>query len=594
MKLLALIIATLISLTSCMGQQQEVTFKVDLSNTSSVGAMAIRGNLDPLSWEKGLPMTDEDKDGVYEAKVIFNTKKRNLRFKFTNEGKYELEGSDNRIAWFKGGPQSFSYTFNEFNFYDSTTIAKLTYTPEEIKEDVAILRKTMLYTHPNLFRFQGSLSFEESLKTLEAELLADPGIINVYKSVSKFAAPIKCSHTFTNPWNQGPDVKRAIFHQPDKVPFTFLRIGSRIFMDRNASANNQLEKGLEITHINKIPSSQIMERLAQYITSDGTNYEKRLQRLTLSGQNKFELFDIFFPLEFGSVDSFQLQLKNLKTEETITATVEAISKTKRTAILSERYPDMNNSFADGWNFKTLDEQTAILKMHSFATFNTDFEWKKFLKNVFNELKTNNISNLIIDIRGNEGGDNEVVEYILKQIIKEKITIKNIPTTSAYRKIPEDIKPHINTWDKRPFDWGKLAKKQANGKYIIKQPLAGKTKTYKPNKNGFRGNTFLLTDAENSSATHIMATYVKRYKLATIVGQETGGSQMGVNGGYMFFHRLPNSRVEIDIPILGINLFPTNASTPTGGIQPDVKVEKNAMDFINGVDTELEKVLQLIK
>ena len=69
----------------------------------------------------------------------------------------------------------------------------------------------------------------------------------------------------------------------------------------------------------------------------------------------------------------------------------------------------------------------------------------------------------------------------------------------------------------------------------------------------------------------MATYVKRYKLATIVGQPTGGNQLGFSGGYIFFHRLPHTRAEIDIPVFGINPFPVTKNTPDGGIQPDILV-----------------------
>jgi len=92
----------------------------------------------------------------------------------------------------------------------------------------------------------------------------------------------------------------------------------------------------------------------------------------------------------------------------------------------------------------------------------------------------------------------------------------------------------------------------------------------------------------------MATYVKEYNLATIIGQPTGGNQRGINGGYIFFHRLPHSKIEIDIPVIKTTIQEVTSITPNGGIVPDIIVDKTIPDFINGIDTELEATLNLIR
>ncbi len=84
-----------------------VTFSLDLAaelkNVQSVSSIGIRGNTAPLSWNKTFPMTDEDKNGVYEATIKFETADSSLRVKF----KYfhdtaSWEQGDDRVVVTKG------------------------------------------------------------------------------------------------------------------------------------------------------------------------------------------------------------------------------------------------------------------------------------------------------------------------------------------------------------------------------------------------------------------------------------------------------------------------------------------------------------
>ena len=58
----------------------------------------------------------------------------------------------------------------------------------------------------------------------------------------------------------------------------------------------------------------------------------------------------------------------------------------------------------------------------------------------------------------------------------------------------------------------------------------------------------------------------------------------------FFLRLPNSTLEMDLPLIGY--YPLTEQ-PDEGLMPDVYVEPNVDDVINGIDTELEAVKALI-
>jgi uncharacterized membrane protein YphA (DoxX/SURF4 family)/C-terminal processing protease CtpA/Prc len=578
---------------SAQGQTKTVSLKLNTQSLEEVNTVSVRGNIRPLSQSENYALTDKDGDGIYEAKIDFETSKRNVKFKFLVNGNMELKGSDERIIWFKDEPVVESYVFNEFNFYSQEKIENLRYTDAQIDEDVAILKEIVQYIHPNVYKYKDSLELEKDFKLLETEMKSNPTMTNVFGAVSKFAAKIKCSHTFTNPWNQGVIMEKANFYQQDKIPFTFNRIGKRLFIDKNASDNLELKKGFEIININSVSTADVLTKLADYVTSDGNNYEKKLERLSVTGEEKFSMFDIFYPIEFGSKKAFVLTLKDINTGKEITTSVNATSKTNRTKLLIKRYGNLNTSLRNGWNFEIINKDVARLSITSFAVQRNEFDWKDYLDDVFKQLNDKSIPNLIIDIRGNEGGQGVVGQYILERVIQKPLKISAMQSSVRYVEIPSDFKKHINTWEKFPYDFnGKIASEK-EGRYFLKDKYSIKESLMKPIKGNFKGKVYLITDASNSSATHLMAAYAKQIENVTLVGQETGGNQLGTNGSYMFFLRLPNTKVELDIPV--INMFVlTGEKAVDGGIMPDIPIEKTPQDFVNNVDTELNTILNLIK
>lgn len=587
-----IVIVMLFGSYSLVAQERRINLGVDMKGLDA-RSVGIKGSISPLSWDKIYPLSDQDGDGIYEAEITFNTSKRSLKFKFVNDGQMELEGSDERIAWFQDEVSSKSYSFNEYDFYTKEQLAQIAFTEAQIKEDVALIGKALQHIHPAVYKFTDSVSMQANLAVLEAEMLAQPDLITAYKAISKFTATIKCSHTFTNPWNQWTRIKKAIFYQPDKLPFTFKRLGMQLFIDKNASGNKNLKSDLEILSINGVQVDAILTTLAQYVTADGSNYEKKLDRLSLTGSEKFSLFDIFYPIVFGSYDQFELELKNIQTGELFTEVVSATSKTNRTKILAERYDDLETSLRDGWSFVLIDDKTGILKIKSFAIQRNEFDWQAIIDNAFEELNRKEIPNLIIDLRENEGGQGEVGEYILERIIKQPFAAPGIQSSVRYLTIPESLRKNISTWDNFPYNFTNKVDYKVDDRYMLKQRYSVAGKTYKPKKNGYKGEVFLITDASNSSATHLMAAYAKKIERITLVGQETGGNQLGTNGSFIFFLRLPNTQIDLDIPAINMFVPPLSGKAVDGGIQPDVLVSKTIEDVISGRDVEVEKILSII-
>ena len=219
----------------------------------------------------------------------------------------------------------------------------------------------------------------------------------------------------------------------------------------------------------------------------------------------------------------------------------------------------------------------------------EMDWKQFLQDAFAEVNQKKMPNLILDIRGNEGGADEVNMMLSRYLVSKPIELAGQRELLRYETIPLELDPYLDTWDSSFKNRTGRVKPLGDGFYTWNNARP-EGRTIKPGSDAYQGNVYLLVDAANSSATFTLASVLKRHKLATLVGQTTGGNKRGITGGQYFFLRLPHSTLEMDIPLIGY--FPLTEQ-PDEGLMPDAYVEPNVEDVLNGVDTELEAVKALI-
>jgi C-terminal processing protease CtpA/Prc len=243
----------------------------------------------------------------------------------------------------------------------------------------------------------------------------------------------------------------------------------------------------------------------------------------------------------------------------------------------------------GW----LDNETAIMTINDFGNYDGKSNFGKFYLESLTEYKTKGGKNLIIDVRKNEGGNGSEMFKLVQYLIEKPIEYIELQNTWQILKIDSTLKPYVDN-KKWAFVW--FNQKEAGfdrtpmGQY--KGKGAEKPQIFEPNKEHFAGNVYLLSSPTNSSATYMMVETFKKYKLATVVGQITGGNQKGVTAGAMFFMLLPNTKIEVDVPLIGTDLTIAK-NLPDAGIAPDVYVKPSVEDVIKGIDTEMEVVKKMI-
>ncbi|MDX2284725.1 MAG: S41 family peptidase [Bacteroidia bacterium] len=577
-----MLLLLVVSAAFAQAQPAEAVFRLRLP--AGEPAAAIRGNLPPLSWSSSLPLSAPDAEGFCEIALQFPLDAPAvLEYKFLSAGG-AWEPSENRVL--RIVPGSALRVQAEWGRSAPASQAQFPrIAADAFRQDLDLAFRAYRALHPGLYRYQTSEALEARWAAAAAGLPDSLTFGEAYLRCSRLTAAIRCGHTYANFYNQPAYIQQIIFGQADKLPFAFRILDRRIFLTANLSELPGLDPGTELLRIGGVPASVLLDSLARLVKADGPNDGKRYSDLEVSGYGRFESFDVYFPLLFPPQDggwTLDVRLPDGRLLEGLRAA--AISRDTRKARLRSiglPEPPLDSL----WKFAWLDPQTAWLKLGSFVTWNMGMDWEAFLEAAAAELRSRPGARLLVDIRGNEGGNDEVIYRLARLLASKPVRIPPGETRVRYQTLPPDLEPYLSSWDNSFRDLRRRTRPGGEGYWLLKRDGPDRLPAQ---RNAFQGPVFLLADAANSSATFYLAQVFRYNQLGTIVGAATGGSRQGLNGGQTAFLRLPHSGIEVDIPLLGTY----TAGEPAGGIEPDVPVRWTPEDLIRGRDPVLEAALRL--
>jgi C-terminal processing protease CtpA/Prc len=471
----------------------------------------------------------------------------------------------------------------------------------DLEADAAILRSAYEQLHPGLYRYSTKSEMDADFDALKIELGHDQTLQEAFVAFSQFAAKVRCGHTQANPFNQSKALVDTLFKSQTRLPFYFDWLGGRMIVTRDFTPGHVLPAGTEVVEVNGVRAAKVLATLLSVARADGGNESKRVAQLAVNGESSYETFDLYYPMFFPQKSTTDtLLVRKPKTQRPIKITVESLTFEQRIAPIKQREQQSKGGSDALFEWTYLADGSASLRMPTWALYDSKWNWKQWLDDHLNEAAERNAPALILDVRGNEGGD-DVGSQIIPHLIDTPKTVSTMQRLVRYRKVPEDLVPYLDTWDKSFRDWGASAVDLPSP-----WPTAPAAVSYfklarhdddaagdvlRPKGTRFHGKVFVLIDAINSSATFQFAQNMQRQHLGTLVGEPTGGSQRGINGGAFFFLRLPHSGIEMDLPLIG-TFSPEPA--PDKGVTPDVLVTQSPEDIGSGRDAGMAAVVRLLK
>lgn len=215
----------------------------------------------------------------------------------------------------------------------------------------------------------------------------------------------------------------------------------------------------------------------------------------------------------------------------------------------------------------LENRTCVFKL-SLCVY--DEGYNQFLRTMFQDIKGNGIENIIVDLRGNLGGNSMVADEFLKYV-----DIEEYKYYGATRRMSKAAAEQRGHFIKR-------------GSFTIK-PWVKKNR--KVEELLFDGVIYALADNGTFSSANFFAVVLADNDIGTIIGEPTGNAP-NCFGDILGF-QLENSKLIYSISYTQW-VRPDAALADADALYPDYPVTYSIEDYINKRDLAMEEALRLIQ
>lgn len=445
------------------------------------------------------------------------------------------------------------------------------YSSDELRSDFLYLNKTLEEVHPDIYaRTSKEKMISERGRILN--LLSTPRTrLEFWNIITPYVAKFHEGHTQVELFI---GEKKYLYSKWKIFPFSVkLNEPGDAIVTENLSNDSDIVPGTIITEINGIAVNKIRDSLMQYLS-----FERDIMK-KISIDAFFRLYLTFvykFHNEFTLTckESNSPTLKYKKVDGVLGDTIiSRLTKTVKTVPVN-------------YSYKSLGNGIGLIDFRSFADIDA---FQMFLDTTFKQIKAESVKDLIIDIRGNGGGNSELGDSLLTYITGKPFTQCSRMELKLSNQIYEQYKSMAPWYLKIAMFFGynfSDADSISGGiAYINNVPQ-------KPAYNQllFSGNTYVLINGGTFSSATMFASTIKDCKLGTLIGEETGG--LATITGDIYTFELPITKLKCGV---SHKRFVRPSGEVDGkGVLPDYEIKLSAQINANGPDDVLEFTKELIQ
>lgn len=469
------------------------------------------------------------------------------------------------------------------------------YKIRELREDFELLRAALEKAHPATYWYTPKDSFSRYFAQAYTAIDHEMTEREFYRLILPLLVRVHCGHTY-------PDMSKAYYSAdlPKKtyLPFDLFLDGDRLFIVTNRSTDSTLAQGDEILKIGGVPVSEIAQLARTLLTADGNNeaWKDKFMALYYFEEVYLEYFDGKPPFRLvvsgtnGVVRETEV-MSPPKMPHPVKPR-KPLTKKQRERQLRER-AEAERAALCRFRFTAPDSDAAILSVAGFGYERVyGVSYLKKHRSIFKALAEHPVKNLVIDLRGNTGGNVAIAEDLMSYLVDKpfKVVDHNELYTENLSYFDE-LLPHFEKQPKsRSFEAKRLHKTQNPNTYTFrfdKKDLLPPARNHR-----FSGNVYVITDGWVFSAGSLFVSSLRTQRSITVVGEETGGAAVGCSGGRISRLVLPNTGIRVFFP--HFRIYAVTEAKPDGhGVIPDYPVKRTLGDMAQGKDPEMEKTFRLI-
>ena len=401
---------------------------------------------------------------------------------------------------------------------------------QKLQEDFIQFRDILETTHPALYDYTEKevldSIFDSNYARIDSALEFRAFLMLMTEVISK----VGCGHS--SMWVPGAYWRVA---PKNLFPLILYISGDQTYVTGSYGNTQEIPVGSEMLMINGDPVPSVIAKLAALISADGFNKSYRLAKV---GQN----FSVKYAHAYGFPDAFRIEYRAPGNAQTTQAVLQPVSKE---TVDSRKQDHSELSFEEIGG-----TGSAVLTVNTFGYYGQVDMFRSFLDSVFRVVDQHAIGNLILDLRGNNGGDPFCASYLWAYL--------------EPRPLPY-FEDHYGKYDTL-----------ANP---IPQPV-----------HHFQGKLFTLIDGNGLSTTGHFCGLLKYHRVGKFIGTELGSTYTCT--GNATYPPLDHTGIMVGTARVMRYTAAVKNMDPGRGIIPDHPVDLSQEDIIKGRDATMEYALVL--
>jgi C-terminal processing protease CtpA/Prc len=444
-----------------------------------------------------------------------------------------------------------------------------------LQEDFRIMRHALEQAHGGIYRYTSKAemdrTFERALQKIDHPMTD----LEFWRLVAPVVAHIKCGHTSIRlPKTLQTQMETTI----PRFPLIISVLGARIYISQDlVKADSHLE-GSELVSINDVPAKNLLNTFRTVVTGDGNTSKAKDYRISHYGW----FLDLLYA--FGIESPFRVVYRDRdgKHQSATLAGLEMPAGNKAWEARNPAKPEMNAGlmFLDDGNIAVL----TIRHWYEFADPKRKISFSDFLRQSFLEIQQRHSTDLIIDLRDNDGGldapGKQLFSFLWDKPFHYDADINANAREFEHFKYAPGAKPLPND----------LFELQADGKWHhIKHPNLGVQQPSQPN---FRGRVFALMNGGSFSTSAEFLAMLHFHRRATFIGEEEAGGYYGCTAGRVDNVILPNSKLQLGVGLVTYYQAVSGYKYRDRGVLPDYPVSYTIAELRQGKDKEMDLAIRL--
>lgn len=408
----------------------------------------------------------------------------------------------------------------------------ITFTPAQLQQDLQFVRQAIEDTHPEPALRSGQAAYEQAFAAARERLRQPLSRDEAWRALAAMNPVFNDAHLGVVLPDWRAETRAHLAAGGKLFPFevSIDRQGRLVIVAALGGGASALA-GREVETINGVPAAQVLAKLGALVHGDTPGFRNKLLERRLW---------LYYWKTYGATDSFTLGVGGKAL---------SVPAASATPVVVQG----DTAFEQTFQFRLLPGGVGLLTINAFSWPDKQ-QFYAFTERAFTTLRDAGAQTLLIDIRENGGGDDDMWKTGILRYIADK----------PYRNGSSYVKKVLE---------GRAGPNEKVGD-VVHGTVDSWVQPEPAHPLRFRGKVYVLVGDMTYSSAILFSNTVQDHGFATLVGAG-GYAYVRQTGGTQKQHVLPNTKLEVVVPRFVLDR-PSGKRAPAL-LQPDIVLADDPAD-----------------